>query len=274
MSSSNSQSPKKSRLTNVVLGLICFIVGFHGASLLLKKHAITLQTEREFMVSQVSQSLKPQTPKTFQLQNAIYQQRVSSLENKITLSEQKTKSVQVYLEPLEAEVTDYRLAAEDSAANSQNERLQLYIDIVSKHRDYQRVLYSNSEFIPLAESESLFSLPSIQLDLVYREGGALATLHNEFINEARDSSFASHYEPQLRRFLAQFSLNTALVECHAQLCAVHLGHQWAQPYYQGFTEIKNQLIQQPWMNLALKQQQHQYRGKGHQIQVWYFGETN
>jgi hypothetical protein len=257
------------RLSHALTAVFSLALGFFAANTLIDALEITVNTERDFMVTQVSQSFKPPTKSTLASQNIIYQQRLESLEQKITQTEQKTKSIVQYLQPLEEELILYRETFAEKTRASQDEKLELYIEIVNKYRDYQQATRSLSTFIPLNESDSLLSLRSTQLDLVYDAGGSLAQTHNQFIEEQRDSSFAAHYETQLRSFLTQFKLNKVLIECHQSLCAVHLGHVWEQPYYQGFEEIWQQLIQQPWMDLHLAGQAHQYRGKGNQIQVWY-----
>jgi len=232
--------------------LLCFsalIIGVFCANALVKNLELTVNTEREYLVSQVSNSLRPMNRKTVALQNSIYQQRVIVLDHKIKQAERKTKSIQQYIEPLEQELTEYRMTFSEKAAASQDERLQLYIDLVSKYRDYQRAMSSFDTFIPLEDSDSVLSIPSVQLDLVYRAGGALASTHNNFVNEERDSSFAAHYESQLRRFLAVYKLDTMLVDCRTNICAVHLGMHWEDPYFQGFIKIWQDLQQQPWMNL-------------------------
>ena len=258
-----------SKLALAFTVLVALACGFLAANKLIDSLNITVNTEREFLVDQVSQSLKPQTKSTIALQNAIYQQRQQTLENKIKQTEIKTKSVVQYIDPLERELIVYRQTFAEKARANQDERLQLYIDIVSKYRDYHTAVNSLESFIPLNKSDSLLSLQSVQLDLVYNAGGALAQTHNQFVDEPRDTSFASVYEPQLRRFLAPFEFDVSLVECHATLCAVHLGKFWDDPYYQGYDEIWDQLTQQPWMDLMQVGSAHQYRGKGHQIQVWY-----
>ncbi len=257
------------KLTLVLLALTALFAGFISANQLVRHLAITVNTEREFLVEQVSQSLKPQTKATIALQNAIYQQRQQSLETKIQQTELKNKSIVQYMAPLEQELVIYRNTFAEKAKADQDERLQLYIDIVNKYRDYHHAVTSLETFVPLTESDSLMSIPSVQLDLVYDAGGTLAETHNRFIDESRDSSFAAHYEPQLRRFLSQYNLDVSLVECHSTLCAVHMGVFWDDPYYQGYQEIWDTLTQQPWMDLTLVGTAHQYRGKGHQVQVWY-----
>ncbi len=259
------------KFTLTLTALIALALGFIAANQLIASLNITVNTEREFLVEQVSQSLKPQTKSTIALQNAIYQQRQQTLENKIKQTEIKTKSVSQYMAPLEQELIVYRETFAQKARANQDERLQLYIDIVSKYRDYHYAVTSLESFIPLDESDSLLSLPSVQLDLVYDAGGRLAQTHNQFISQERDSSFAAHYEPQLRRFLAAYELDVSLVECHASLCAVHMGKFWDDSYYQGYQEMWDQLSKQPWMDLDQVGSAHQYRGKGHQIQVWYLG---
>lgn len=250
----------------IVFGLT---LGIFSANRLLDGLAITVNTEREFLVSQVSQSLKPQNEATASLQNAIYEQRVTNLESRIDEVEQKNSAIDQYVAPLEEELQRYRAAFAEKSRASQDERLQLYIDLVSKYRDYHKAMNSLDSFIPLEQSDSLLSLQTVQLDLVYNAGGTLAETHNRFIAEPRDSSFAAHYEPRLRRFLAEHELQVALVECHSQLCAVHLGHVWSEPYYMGFTALWDELVQQEWMDLTRTGQAHQYRGKGHQVAVWY-----
>jgi hypothetical protein len=249
--------------------LIAFTFGILSANQLLDSLEITENTEREFMVNQVSQSLKPQTKNTIALQNVIYEQRIETLKNRIADVEKKSAAVKQYSDPIEQELALYRDTFAQKARASEDERLQLYVDLVSKYRDYHRATTSLESFIPLKDSDSLLSVPSVQLDVVYDAGGALAQTHNRFIEEGRDSSFAAHYEPQLRRFLAPYELNVALVECHSTLCAVHLGHVWEDPYFQGFEEVWDVLRQQNWMNLNRIGDAHQYRGKGHQVQVWY-----
>jgi hypothetical protein len=257
------------KLSYALTAVFALALGFIAANTLIARLQITVNTEREFLVTQVSQSFKPPTKSTLALQNTIYQQRVDSLNNRIKKSELQAKSIIQYLQPLEKELITYRDAFSEKARANQDERLQLYIDIVNKYRDYNRAVKSLESFIPLNESDSLLSLHSVQLDLVYDAGGALAQTHNQFIDEPRNSSFASHYELQLRQFLRTFKLNSVLVECHSYLCAVHLGHVWQEPYYRGFDTVWQQLIQEPWMDLQLAGDAHQYRGKGHQVQVWY-----
>lgn len=252
-----------------IMALVALTLGILSANRLLTELAITVNTEREFMVNQVSQSLKPQTKNTIALQNVIYEQRIETLKNRISDVEKKSAAVKQYANPIEEELALYRETFAQKARASENERLQLYVDLVSKYRDYQRATTSLDSFIPLKDSDSLLSVPSVQLDVVYDAGGALAQTHNRFIEEERDSSFATHYEPQLRRFLAPYKLNVSLVECHSTLCAVHLGHVWENAYYQGFEEIWQALTEQNWMNLNRVGDAHQYRGKGHQVQVWY-----
>lgn len=257
------------KLIFALISITGLALGILSANILLDRLAITVNTEREFLVSQVSQSLKPQNDRTRTLQNAIYTQRVDILENKIREVMQKNDAIAQYVAPLEEELQSYREAFAEKSRASQDERLQLYIDLVSKYRDYHQAMNSLESFIPLEQSDSLLSLQSVQLDLVYNAGGTLAQTHNRFVAEPRDSSFAAHYEPRLRRFLARFELNVSLVECHTRLCAVHLGHVWSDPYYRGFTAIWDDLTAQDWMDLTLAGQAHQYRGKGHQVAVWY-----
>jgi hypothetical protein len=257
------------RLSHALTAVFSLALGFVAANGLIDALEITVNTERDFMVTQVSQSFKPPTKSTLASQNKIYQQRRESLVSKIAETELKTKSVTQYIEPLQEELNLYRKTFEEKTRASQDERLELYIEIVNKYRDYQRATRSLGSFIPLNESDSLLSLHSTQLDLVYAAGGALAQTHNQFIEESRDSSFATYYEAQLRQFFRPYNLNKVLVECHESLCAIHLGHVWEDPYYQGFEEIWHRLAEQPWMNLQLAGQAHQYRGKGSQIQVWY-----
>jgi hypothetical protein len=257
------------RLSHALTAVLSLALGFAAANALIQALDITVNTERDFMVTQVSQSFKPPTKSTLASQNTIYQQRRESLVSKISETELKTNSISQYLEPLQDELNLYRDTFAEKTRASQDERLELYIEIVNKYRDYQRATRSLGSFIPLNESDSLLSLRSTQLDLVYDAGGALAQTHNQFIEEPRDASFAAHYEAQLRQFFRPFKLNKVLVECHESLCAIHLGHVWDEPFYQGFEEIWHMLIQQSWMNLQLAGQAHQYRGKGTQIQVWY-----
>lgn len=257
------------KLIGALIGLVGLAFGISVANTLLDRLAITHNTEREFLVSQVSQSLKPQSDATRALQQAIYEQRITSLERRISEVEKKNRAVDQYVAPLEEELQTYRSAFAEKARASQDERLQLYIDLVNKYRDYHQAMNALESFVPLEQSDSLLSLQSVQLDLVYDAGGQLAQTHNRFINEPRDASFAARYETPLRRFLAQQSLNVALVECHQHLCAVHLGHVWPEPFYQGFSVIWDELTGQPWMDLQRVGAAHQYRGKGHQVAVWY-----
>ncbi|EAR11026.1 hypothetical protein [Reinekea blandensis] len=258
-----------SKLLPITLAVLGFAFGIMAANSLLERLAITHNTEREFLISQVSQSLKPQNETSRALQQAIYQQRIDSLESRIQEVEQKNRAVGQYVAPLESELQTYRAAFADKARASQDERLQLYIDLVNKYRDYHQAMTALDSFVTLEQSDSLLSLPSVQLDLVYDAGGQLANTHNQFINEPRDASFAARYELPLRRFLAQQELNVSLAECHQSLCAVHLGHVWSEPFYEGFDVLWDQLSQQPWMDLQRVGKAHQYRGKGHQVEVWY-----
>lgn len=257
------------KLFAALISIFGLALGVSAANALLDRLAITHNTEREFLVSQVSQSLKPQSEESRALQQAIYQQRITSLENRIAEVTTKNRAVDQYVAPLEEELQSYRRAFAEKARASQDERLQLYIDLVNKYRDYHQAMNALDSFVPLEQSDSLLSLQSVQLDLVYDAGGQLAQTHNRFIKEPRDASFAARYEFSLRRFLAQHELNVTRVECHQSLCAVHLGHVWEAPYYMGFKVIWDALSQQPWMDLQRVGNAHQYRGKGHQVAVWY-----
>lgn len=219
------------KFKSLLLCITLFIAGVLAANAYVNRLQLSLSTDRDYFVHQISQPFKPINHQTAVMQNFIYQTRVKILKNKTTTIQRKTKSVQQYIEPLELELNQYRTAFTEKTITSKDERLQLYIDLVSKYRDYQRALSSLDTYVPLKHSDSLLSAPSVQLDLVYRTGGDLASTHNRFLDEPRDSSFATAFEPNLRNFLQQFNLNSLLVECHEKTCAVHMSHIWADEYY-------------------------------------------
>lgn len=263
-----------SRLWFLVVAVFGAAAGVLSANVLIERLAITMNTEREFMISHVSQSLQIQTPETAALQNATYEQRIQSLDQRIANVEAQTASIELYLEPLETEYQQYRELFNEKAEASQSERLDLYIELVNTYRDYQRINQTLNTFVPLNKSDSLLSDPSVPLDLVHRLGGNVANTHNQFIDEARDARFAQSYEQPLRTFLSNYALNSTLVECHMTLCAVHLTHQWSEPYYQGFDKIWEELSSQSWMFLTRVEHAHEYRGNGRQVAVWYLEETS
>lgn len=250
----------------IVFGLAS---GFVLANRLLESLAIGIETERTFLTTQVATALQPSTESSLPKQIATFQQRETHLENKLIETQQMIEATRRYREPIEREVTTYRMQFAERTRASLDEKLDLYIDLVSTYRDYQRAMSGLENFIPLEDGDSLLSVPSVQLDLVYHAGGSLAETHNRFVGEERDARFAEGFEQNLRQFLAPFKLETALVGCQATLCAVHLGNRWQDPYYRGFDELWDKLQQQSWFSLRRVGKAYEYRGQGRQVAVWY-----
>ncbi|MBU2864985.1 hypothetical protein KO489_14090 [Reinekea forsetii] len=256
-------------LKYLLLFIGCFVFGSLVANQLVTYLNVSIHADRQFFSQEIQQALKANNPENRSIQNAIYQQRIAYLKNQTEELTQKKAAVEEYLVPLQKQVTDYRMAFSEKTQQSFDERLDLYIELVKKHNQFENAK-RNEQFIPLIESDSLFSLPSIHNDLITQQGGALAQAHNEFITEPRNASIAANYEPSMRSFFSQQKISNVKLECHTSICAVHLGHQWQEPYYDGMAYLKDQLQLQPWFNLTPYQSKHEYRGNGRHIGVWYF----
>ena len=261
--------PENNTIKYTLVFISCLFLGALSANALVTKLDISIHTDRDFFNLEVQQALKPNTEKNIALQAAIYAQRKTYLQHETENLELKKKALVDYILPLESQVIEYRYAFAEKTTQSFSERLALYIDLVRKHSLYNSA-QQNKDYVPLADSESLLTYPSIYNDFIRQQGGDLARAHNEFIDEARDSSMAAMYEPKLRQFFAQNKIATYSLECHRQLCAIHLTHDWADPYYQGMTALKDKLAAQPWFNLTDYQSAQEYRGNGRHIGVWYF----
>jgi hypothetical protein len=256
------------RLLIVFTALLSLAGGFLLANHLLADLAISVNTEREFLVEHLTAEMQlPGEQKTAEMK-AIYLRRQQNLQSKIEQTRERISSIHQYIEPLEKELILYQKAFQAQAATEQSERMQLNIDIVSRYRDYQRALSQLGEFIPLVHSDSPLSQPSIHLDLIQNTGGHLARTHNRLLEQPRNDSFAQFYETQLQQFLTKNKFSNRRIECRSSLCELQLSQQWDDPYYLGFNAFWDQLNQQPWFNLTTVAEAHQYRGKGHQIQIW------
>jgi hypothetical protein len=260
---------QRSSLKYLIIFIGCLFVGILTANTLVTKLDVSIHSDRDFFNLEVQQALKPNTEKNTAIQEAIYAQRISYLQSKTKTLEIKKKAVEDYLAPLETQINEYRYAFAEKTQQSFDDRLELYIELVRKHSQYNNA-QNNTDYVPLADSDSLFTFPSIHNDFIRQKGGELARAHNDFIAEPRDASIAALYEPKLRQFLSKNKIQQFTLECHRNTCAVHLSHQWQDLYYDGLTALKDDLSQQPWFDLTDHQSAHEYRGSGRHIGVWYF----
>ncbi|MFQ3229724.1 hypothetical protein [Reinekea sp.] len=260
---------QRSSLKYLIIFMSCLILGVLTANTLVTNLDVSIHSDREFFNLEIQQALKPNTEKNLAIQEAIYAQRVSYLESKTKTLALKKKAIEDYLAPLETQINEYRYAFAEKTQQSFDDRLELYIELVRKHSQYNSA-QKNANYVPLANSESLFTFPSIHNDFIRQVGGELARAHNDFIAQPRDASIAALYEPTLRLFLTQHKIQQFTLECHRETCAVHLSHQWQDPYYDGMAALKDEVSQQPWFDLIDDQSAHEYRGNGRHIGVWYF----
>lgn len=251
--------------------LVSAVAGISLGNAVVEHLNLDSTNDRALIRTSLKALVTPASRETLALQKAIYQSRRDALVEQEAELESQLQSVYNYLEPLEADLQQYRSLRSERIQLSQEEQTRLYIDLVSRYRDYQRALNSLDTFVPLAEGETLLALPSVYRDLIIRRGGQLALEHNRFLEQERDAAFAGQHEPGLRRFLAEFDLNSVIIECRQTLCELHLSGQWEDPYYQAFEAIYSQLEQQPWYSLRRLEQAHQHRGEGIQIAVWILG---
>lgn len=254
--------------TFLFTGLLAMVLGIWAGNSLVYRLELNRVPNRTYFLTSLKALVTPESEASLALQNSIYQSRVTALENKKAELSAQLDSVNDYLAPLEADLQTYRKLRTERVQLSQEEQTQLYIDLVSRYRDYQRALNSIETFVPLEEGESLLAFPSVYRDLILRQGGEVAHEHNRFLNEPRDPAFAAQYEAPLRRFLADYDLNTVIIECRQHRCELHLSGLWDDAYYRAFDAIYEDLQQKEWFNLARTASAHQYRGGGVQIQVW------
>lgn len=260
--------PQSRTPTLIFTGLLAVILGIWAGNSLVYRLDLNRVPDRTYFVTSLKALVTPDSRESLALQNAIYQSRVKALEERRAEVAAQLESVNDYLAPLEADVRTYRELRRKQVRLSQEEQTQLYIDLVSRYRDYQRALTEVESFVPLEEGDSLLAFPSVYRDLIVRDGGAVARAHNRFLREPRDVGFAARYETPLRRFLANYDLDRVIIECRQRLCELHLSGTWEDPYYRGFESIYRDLERADWFDLSRVAGAHQYRGEGVRIQVW------
>jgi len=257
--------------TLLFTGLLAIVLGIWSGNTLVYRLDLNRVPDRTYFVTSLKALVTPDSRESLALQNAIYQSRVKALEQQRSEALARLDSVNDYLVPLEADVRTYRSLHQERVRMTQDEQTQLYIDLVSRYRDYQRAMSETESFVPLEDGDSLMALPSVYRDLIVREGGDVARAHNRFIKEPRDVSFAARYEAPLRRLLSEYDLDRVIIECRQSLCELHLSGAWEDPYYQAYEAIYHELEQTDWFDLTRLAGAHQYRGEGVQIQVWVLG---
>ena len=107
-----------SRITILTVCFSMFTAGVLSANFLVSALDLSLSTDRTYFVNKITQSIKPLNQQTAAIQHSIYQTRISYLKKQTETMELKTKSVQQYIEPLEKELNEYRMAFSEKAASN------------------------------------------------------------------------------------------------------------------------------------------------------------